>query len=552
MFKKCFVTLLFLLCSNVNAQVAVGATEIPVVTNPTFSDDTYVSVPLRFGFPFYGRTFTNSWMHSNGVVSFLDPAAPIGGGANPASWAYCCEGLNLTPGNGALGPQFNYMIAPLWTDLYPVASSTFRTEGTSQYQKYEWNNIAEISSMGNLNTFSLRIRPSGAIDTIYNMINIQNQNVTAGITGDVTQGQMQQFYYGRGIIPGTLGNWSVNETIADLCTSNPLSSPTCPGYAAAYLTQQCTISAVYSPSCPGYAEAYFTQQCTANQLYNTACPGYAAAYLTYQCSINPLYSTTCEGYEQAYFNQQCSLNGLYSRTCPNYAEAYATKMVLEQQGTASIVATAGAVSQTSKTEVSPTVSSDGTVKTEVSKTGDSNVDRAISAPSPTANTAAAPAAVVQLAPRQENRAEPRAAPSPREERREERREQKSDGGAPQQTAKNESSDKEKPKTAREEIQERREAAAKAKAVEEGKNLANNIGQATSMEQQVAVQNVVIQAMGFTPGFDVYHRTLMADAIGYKPFEIYKKQKNVDNVVLGRRLYGPSDVIHEKMVSEQYK
>lgn len=155
------------------------------ITNPTFSDDSYVAVPLQFGFPFYGRTFTNSWMHSNGVVSFLDPAVPIAGvGYNPGFNAYCC-------GDRPTGtkPEFSFIIAPLWTDLYPVPSSTFRTEGTTTYQKYFWNNISEISNGNNLNTFSLEIRPSGFIGATYDKINIQNQNTWAGIVGDPALGQ---------------------------------------------------------------------------------------------------------------------------------------------------------------------------------------------------------------------------------------------------------------------------------------------------------------------------------------------------------------------------
>jgi hypothetical protein len=104
------------------------------------------------------------------------------------------QGLDLVPNNPQLGPQFNFMIAPLWTDLYPVAGSTFRTEGTTTYQKYFWNNIAEISNMNNLNTFSLEIRPTGFIGATYDLINIQNQQVAAGISGDISLGQMQKFY----------------------------------------------------------------------------------------------------------------------------------------------------------------------------------------------------------------------------------------------------------------------------------------------------------------------------------------------------------------------
>jgi len=547
----------------------------PVITNPTFYDDTNVHVPLQFGFPFFGQVFTNSWMHSNGVVSFLNPTAPINNQPNPGQWAYCCEGLNLVPGNTQLGPQFNYMIAPLWTDLYPVASSTFSTEGTTTYQRYFWNNIAEISNMNNLNTFSLEIRPTGFIGAIYNQINIQNQNVTAGITGDISLGQMQQFYYGRGIIPGALSNWSVNNTPGDICTSNPLSSPTCPGYTeamctsnplysttcsgyqAAYFTQQCSINSLYNVNCPGYAAAYLNYQCSIDPLYATQCPGYESAYHNQQCNINPLYSTTCSGYAEAYKAQQCALDGLYDRTCSNYSTAYATKMLLEQQGTASTVATAGTITRNdpANAPVSTTVGSDGAISVGVSRTGDSNIDKAISSPTTTANSSAAPAAPVQLSQPSNNQQTPVAIAAERKQEKQEEKRDAAGSGSPsssnnQNTSTGSDKKDNQPKTTREELQERRVAAARAEAVEKGKNLADNVGKAASLDQQIAVQNVVIAAMGYTPGFDSYNRSFVPDGIGYKPFTIYNNQRTIDNPV-GRRLMTGSDRLHNEMIEAQY-
>ena len=285
--KKLLLSLLFF------CGVAYG--QAPTITTPTFTDDSYVHVPLQFGFPFYNRVFTNSWMHSNGIVSFFDPASPLpGSSSNPAAWAYCCAGVDLVPSNAQLGPQFNYMISALWTDLYPIATSSFRTEGTSTYQRYFWNNIPEISNQSNLNSFSVEIRPSGYIGASYSQLGVRNQDVTAGITGDVALGEMQKFYFGRGIPGQSLQDWSVNST-SNACSTNPLSSPTCPGYAAAYLTQQCSISALYDPSCPGYQQAYANQQCTTNPLSSPSCSGYSRAYaLQNLLSVSPSNNTTSD------------------------------------------------------------------------------------------------------------------------------------------------------------------------------------------------------------------------------------------------------------------
>jgi hypothetical protein len=383
---------------------------------------------------------------------------------------------------------------------------------------------------------------------------------------------------GFGMAPWTIGNASITNMYssavytADPCL-DPLSSPSCPGYAAAYLTQQCNANPLSNSACPGYAQAYFTQQCTVNALYDPACPGYASAYLTYQCSINPLYSTTCAGYAEAYKTQQCALDGLYDRTCSNYSTAYATKMLLEQQGTASTVATAGTVARNdpvnapvSTTTASATVGSDGAVSVGVSKTGDSNVDKAIASPSPSTNSAGAPAAAVQLAPpppsqQQMAQNEPKGGgdkPEPKggnnkQEDKKDDAPKGSGGGSSSQNTNNAqaSSDKPAAPTARQALQERREAAAKAAAVEQGKNLANEMGKASDLEAQKAIQNVVIQAMGFTPGFDAYSKQIIVQQPFYKPYQVYGNQKNIENRAT-LRMFGGTDKLHNEMVEKQYE
>lgn len=628
----------------------VYTAEVPTVTYPTFGDDTYVAVPLKFGFPFYGRTFTNSWMHSNGVVSFFDPAVPmpIGGGVTSAgAWAFCCGEQPTTT-----RPEFSFMIAPLMTDLYPSPTSSFKTEGTSTYQKYFWNNIGEISNGNNLNSFSLEIRPTGFIGVNYDKINIQNQGTWVGTTGDITLGQINERFWGA---PGlnahlsSIPNWSLNNT-PDACASNPLLSPSCPGYTDA----MCTINPLYTTSCPGYQQAYFTQQCSANPLYNPSCPGYAAAYLEYQCSINPLYSTTCSGYEtayfnqqcslnplystrcpgyttayhdqqcsinplyatdcngyatayhdqqcsinplymsdcngyaaayksqqcslnplyatdcpgyaQAYFNQQCSLNGLYDRTCPNYAEAYAKKNVLSiATTTTSTSATTTTVTDTN-TVATGTVSPTGTVAattesitTQLSSgISDSTVSNAVTTKASTANAEAAPAAPVKLtapapAPTtQMAQAEPKKDTNgPKDEKKEEGNKQNASGSNISPSG-SESKPSDGPKTARQELAERRREAAAKEAVAKGKDLANEMGKASDMEAQKAVQNVVIQAMGFTPGFDTYNKAMLPDSRFYAPKIVYGGQVNVDNKFVSRRLMGGSDKLHQDMVDSQYE
>lgn len=543
---------------GLNVTVGVGANALPLqdirnnpnAVNISTSDDWYTNVPLGFNFPFYGQTFNNSWAATNGFVTFQDPQVS-------GLWGGCCSGVDLTR---TTDPRYNYTIYGLHTDLYSWnGANQYYLRGTNE-MTYGWYNISQCCGSQGGNSFEIKINSSGLIDTRIAGALVSWNAVTSGFAGDLSKGEYYQHYHGQGIniTPGSssIFSWqALNGTGGgvDQCTINPLYNPSCPGYAAAYMSQQCTISALYNPSCPGYAQAYFDQQCSLNSLYNENCPGYAQAYLTYQCSVNPLYSTTCEGYAQAYFDQQCSLNGLYSTSCPNYAQAYATQQALRQSqpstSTNTTTSTATAVTTT------PTVSSTG--ETKIAVVSDPIVNNVVTTTATSASPAQAATATVPLVQSNTTTTETKVVTAAvvREEKKEEKKDATSSSSNTSSTSTTAQTTDEKksdqPKTARQELQERRVAAARAAAVEAGKNLAGNIGKAASMEQQIAVQNVVIAAMGYTPGFDAYGKVFVPDSIGYKPFTIYNNQKNIDNPA-GRRFMTGSDRLHEEMVNEQYR
>jgi hypothetical protein len=227
------------------------------------SDDGYVRVPLQFAFPYYGRVFTESYMFSNGVVGFLNPTNH-----------WCCSGYDITQPNH----PFSFAIMPLQTDLINYGQGRFLTEGTAQYQRYKWENISEYGSPGNLNTFGVEIRPSGFIGMHYEQVNLETwRTVTMGMTGDSSLNQYTLNYSGAGF-RSTENVSYITQSTGDMCLVDPLFSPSCAGYAQAYLTQQCGLNALYDPSCPGYAQAYYNQQCSLNPLYDRGCSGYAEAY----------------------------------------------------------------------------------------------------------------------------------------------------------------------------------------------------------------------------------------------------------------------------------
>ena len=575
----------------------------PAATRYQLWDDGYANVPLDFNFPFFDRTFNNSTMYSNGTVQF--------GPHNPGNNTFCCNGITIDRNTPS---AYNYSILMMQTDMYGASGNNHYSLGNSNSMTYGWYNVERLGVPQNKTSFELKIDNTGNIDMRWTGALITMNTPAIGVIGDaskgefavIQQGSLNQNFTIPGLTQVTTGQ--TTDIIIDPCTSNPLYSPTCAGYQAAYTQQQCSINPLYSTTCagyqaayhnqqcsinplysttcsgyaaayhnqqcslnplynstcPGYQEAYHNQQCSINTLYSTTCPGYAAAYLNQQCSLNPLYSTTCSGYAEAYKAQQCSLDGLYDRTCPNYATAYATKLLLERQGTASTVATAGEIARNDPSPTSTTVSTttpsasvgaDGSVSVGVSRTGDTNIDRAIAAPPPTTNSAAAPAAPVQLVAPAPAAAGP-SAPAPASASKNENSERPSggssgSGGSGGSTQQARSGESRPAPSARQELQARREAAARAEAVEKGKNLANEMGKAADIESQKQIQNVVIQAMGFTPGFDNYSKVTLTDAPGYRPYSIYGGQRTIDNRNTAR-MFGATDRLHQEMVNQQYK
>ena len=651
----------------------------PCVSNPQSSpacpgyktyynmwDDGYAQVNLPFAFPFYGQTFTTSYMFTNGVVGFLN--TNLGG--------YCCDGVDLNQQAVNGNTSWNFAIYALNTDLYPGQNSQFYTQETDNGTglKYTWENVVEIGT-NNENTFSVNIKDSGYIGINYEKVNLNSwRNPLIGIAGDISQGQYSQYYYGPASnlpnLAGTTLQYTGTET-TDICAINPLYNQSCPGYQQAYLSQQCSANPLYDASCPGYQQAYYDQQCSANPLYDVNCPGYATAYYNYQCSADPLYHTgcpgydqayldqqctadplysnQCSGYQQAYFDQQCALDGLYNTACPNYADAYYVQQCTisplydsgctgyaeayfsqqcgldplynnqcpgydtaffnqqcsisalynnqcpgyteayfsqqcsldglydtqcpnyqqascEYQGTGKWVSSSGVCvgllpvagdSQISNPIAisNPTSTTSDPVASAAPVVADPIVNQAVTSTATSASPAAATATVSLVSKPESAATTPTTIASASEEKKEEQKEETktadSDSSSSTNTASSGTTSKDQPKTTRQALAERRLEAARAKAIEDGKQLASKMGEAASIEAQIQVQAVVVAAMSFVPGFDNYNKATLPDAVGYRPFEIYRGQQNIDNPA-GRRFLTGADRLHQEMVDSQYQ
>jgi hypothetical protein len=548
-----------------NVNMSLNYTADPCATNPAYSPTcanyntvAYSNnlVPNPNGYAVYGSSIDQSYainqaLQQSGagvmIHGFQWGYVANANGPYCTSWdIFGCWGTVVTP---SVNTNVNITDAN-GSSIYSVNRTYTNSYNTTNYQ-YLFPSSRNLATLGRFN-FTATTNDAAYVGSMWSKAVYTPDPCTVNPLSSTSCPLYQQAYLEQQCSANPLYSTQCSGYAVayfnQQCSANPLYNQSCPGYANAYLTYQCSINPLYSTTCAGYETAYFNQQCSENPLYNSRCSGYDSAYLSQQCRINPLYSTSCTGYADAYFSQQCSLNGLYDKRCPNYAETYAKKMLLEQQGLASTVATAGVVASTAPKETTnvtttSTSTSDGSSSVPIAIVSDPVVNATVTSTATSTSPAAAATATVSLAPAPQ-------APAPQPEPK------KPEGGPaggqqPPPQGAPQGGDKPQP-TARQQLAERRQEAAKREAVEKGKNLANEMGKAADMESQKQVQNVVIQAMGFTPGFDAYGKVIVPDGVGYKPFTVYNKQVNVDNRRLGMGLYGPSDRLHNDLVNSQYK
>ena len=295
--------------------------DAPIIEH-TIADDGWVEVPLDFTFPFWGNSYTTSFMFANGVVGFISPNNIPGTGI--VNDGLCCSGIDFENASyssmssqGYGGVRFDFTIMPWHTDLIDTGPGHFYTQGDSTYQKYMWEAVDEYYQTSRENTFDLTIYPLGNIHMTYQELDIANHSVTVAVVGDLSEGEYIQWFYNHPTSGAIY--WDTSESApvdigegASICDIVPLSSLVCDYYPEAY------------------AEAYYEEQCTTSSLYDTGCTGYWEAYSNQQCSLDSLWSTTCPNYETAYLDDQCETNPLYSVYCPGYAMAIAEEEIEQE------------------------------------------------------------------------------------------------------------------------------------------------------------------------------------------------------------------------------
>ena len=372
--------------------------------------------------------------------------------------------------------------------------------------------------------------------------------------------------YGPLVTAGTL-NFTYR---ANPCANNTLFDPSCPGYAEAYAQQEydnnCSANPLYDPGCDGYQAVYEQQQydnaCYNDPLYDAGCPGYQEAYFAFQCDANPLYDQQCDGYAEAFaqqqFELQCSLDALYDPLCSGYAEALAEQQAQEQSQDVvddPVINTitpepVEVIVTVQEPVVEPVVVEQPVIEVEF----DADIDE----PEVTTETVVEDIIEdIDTTEEQTTNEEVRQEETPEEDGETSQENVESTSGEQEQES-GETEAEDNPQdtgTQARQLTPAQKKAAKEKKIKELivqrlKNLAKEMGEAKSLEAQRDTQNYIIALLGFKVGFDAY-RTEIPENYYYDDRDINGDKKVPENN-RGLRNGLAQEILHEKMVDEQYK
>jgi len=277
------------------------------------SNDDAVSGAFNIGFTFdfYGQSFTQARMATNGCLHFK------------TSGAYCND---YTPDPL---PEVTYTLYPFWTDLIKDNGSAMRAKAFDDYTIFGWYNMREYNRANSDNSFEVWLYPNDTFEFRYGGLDIINHDVLIGEQGSATETYTYLFHdecsTGTTNVSGTCTSTDWNSSSSNTLLENGGSL-----FGVGSGNALDCSSALNDVNCVGYAAAYLTQQCDLNSLYSDACTGYAAAYLTQQCNITQLYDTTCPNYWDAYDDQQCEEDSQYSPSCPSYLQGESVAYYAEE------------------------------------------------------------------------------------------------------------------------------------------------------------------------------------------------------------------------------
>jgi len=476
----------------------------PEIIEHQIADDGWVKVPLDFTFPFYGNSYVTSFMFSNGVVGFLDPLDVAGSGY--IHDGLCCSGQDFS--SGATGVRFNYTIMPWHTDLIDTGIGKFYTQGDSTFQKYMWENLSEYYNRDTSNTFDLTIYPMGNIDVNYEQVQINNHAVTVAVVGDLSQGEYEQWFYNHPTSGAIFWNSQEDDPV-EIANGESV----------------CSVIPDSHISCLYYPQVY------ADNVYNQ------------QCALDPLYDYGCDGWDDAYIEEYVEED--VPEVWEDNEEDVEAVYVLEEPEVFQII--------------------------EIEALDDYTlISTTLEEAIPEMEVLFEEMAQEELIEELEAELEEFLEPEPTEEEIDE-----SEPEPENESVKDDEPTEDEPVEEQEEsIEEPEQKETKAEAVEQPvlkkvakkaskkdkmreiisdklKNLATEMGEAASLEEQQKLQSLILALLNFNAGFNTYNTQLLIDGVFYKDKGIYLDKDIPDNQ-RGLRNGLANEILHNKLMDLQWQ
>ena len=466
----------------------------PEIVEHQIADDGWVEVPLDFTFPFYGNSYVTSFMFSNGVVGFLDPLDVPGTGI--VYDGLCCQGQDLSSFTGV---RFNYTIMPWNTDLIDTGVGKFYTQGDESFQKYMWENLSEYYNRDTSNTFDLTIYPMGNIDVNYEQVQINNHAVTVAVVGDLSQGEYEQWFYNHPTNGAIFWNSQEDDPVE---IAN--------GESVCSVIPDSHISCLYYPQV--YADNVYNQQCALDPLYDYGCDGWSDAYIDeyVEEDVQEVWEVDEEDVESVYVLEEPEVFQIieiealddYTLISTTLEEAIPEMEVLfEEMAQEELI-------EEIEAELEEFLEPEPEVEEEP-------IEEELDEPEPEEDTI-------------------------QEEQTEEEPEQETVVEIVEQPVLKKVAKKASKKDKMREI-----------IGNKLKNLATEMGEAASLEEQQKLQSIILALLNFNAGFNSYNTQMLIDGVFYKDKGIYLDKDIPDNQ-RGLRNGLANEILHNKLMDLQWQ
>jgi hypothetical protein len=166
-------------------------------------DDDSIAIPMGFDFPFYGRTFDQVSVHSNGLLHFHAPSS---------TW----YGNTCIPANTGYDAQ--RMIAVHWDDMNPPGGGDvlYQMLGTAPQRRMviTWRLIPLYALSTSLHSFQAVLFETGVIELRYRRVDDNASSATIGIQDTASVG-LGYHCSGATVVNSTLVRFADCDSFAD-------------------------------------------------------------------------------------------------------------------------------------------------------------------------------------------------------------------------------------------------------------------------------------------------------------------------------------------------